>query len=247
MRGKTRNISVVVAGALALLLVAFAGTAVAKDKNRDRIPDRWEKKFKLSLKVDQSNKDQDRDKVDNLNEFQEGTNPRVKDTNRNGKADGKEDADGDGLNNAGEDESSNLPDDQDTDNDGVEDGEENAGVIASFDGTTLTIDLAGGGQVSGMVTDQTEIKCETEDEHEGDEGSGPLTASASSDEADDSGEDQSGEDQPGDESGEDQPGEDHNGGDDGNSVCTTADLTAGTAVHEAELEGTTFQEIELVK
>jgi hypothetical protein len=247
MRGKTRNISVVVAGALALLLVAFAGTAVAKDKNRDRIPDKWEKKFKLSLKVDQSNKDQDRDKVDNLNEFQEGTNPRVKDTNRNGKADGKEDADGDGLNNAGEDESSNLPDDQDTDNDGVEDGEENAGVIASFDGTTLTIDLAGGGQVSGMVTDQTEIKCETEDEHEGDEGSGPLTASASSDEADDSGEDQSGEDQPGDESGEDQPGEDDNGGDDGNSVCTTADLTAGTAVHEAELEGTTFQEIELVK
>jgi hypothetical protein len=90
----------------------------------------------------------------------------MRDTNHNGRPDGREDADHDGLNNRGEDETANLPDDRDTDNDGVRDGEENAGLIASFDGTTLTIDLAGGGQVSGTVDSTTEIKCENEDEHE---------------------------------------------------------------------------------
>jgi hypothetical protein len=237
MRGKLRTFSVAAAGALALMVVAFGGTAVAKDRNGDRIPDKWEKKFNLSLKVDQSNKDQDRDKVDNLNEFRERTNPRVKDTNHNGRPDGKEDSDHDGLNNMGEDQTANLPDDQDTDDNGVEDGEENAGMIASFDGTTLTIDLAGGGQVSGTVDSTTRIKCETEDEHEADDNSGPGTASSSSDD----GSDQSGENESGDDNGADESGED------GGSVCTTADLTPGTAVHEAELEGTTFEKVELVK
>ena len=242
MRGKLRTFSVAAAGALALMVVVFGGTAVAKDRNGDRIPDKWEKKFDLSLKVDQANKDQDRDKVDNLNEFRERTNPRVKDTNHNGRPDGKEDSDHDGLNNMGEDQTANLPDDQDTDNNGVEDGAENAGTIASFDGTTLTIDLAGGGQVSGTVDATTRIRCETEDEHEADDNSGsnsgPGTASSSSDD----GSDQSGENEPGDDNG----GASEGPGDDG-SVCTTADLTAGTAVHEAELEGTTFEKVELVK
>jgi hypothetical protein len=47
--------------AIAALFVA-ASSASAKDRNRDRIPDKWEKKFDLSVKVDQANKDQDRDK-----------------------------------------------------------------------------------------------------------------------------------------------------------------------------------------
>jgi hypothetical protein len=235
MRGKLRIFSVAAAGALALMIVAFGGTAVAKDRNHDHISDKWEKKFNLSLKVDQSNKDQDRDKVDNLNEFQEGTNPRDKDTDNDGRRDGREDADHDGLNNMGEDDTANLPDDQDTDNDGVEDGEENPGTIASFDGTTLTIDIAGGGQVSGIVDATTRIECETEDEHEVGDDSGPGVATASHDGSDDNsgpgGDDNSG------------PG---SGGDDGR-VCTTADLTPGTTVHEAELEGTTFEKVELVK
>ncbi|MGA8219608.1 MAG: hypothetical protein WB771_13680 [Solirubrobacterales bacterium] len=236
MRGKLRTFSVAAVGALALMVVAFGGTAVAKDRNRDHISDKWEKKFHLSLKVDQSNKDQDRDHVDNLNEFQERTNPRRKDTNHNGRPDGREDADHDGLNNMGEDRTANLPDDQDTDNDGVEDGAENAGVIAGFDGTTLTIDVAGGGQVSGTVDSTTAIKCETEDEHEADDISGPGTATASRDRGDD----QSGENQSGDDNGNQGPGE-------GGSVCSTADLTPGATVHEAELQATTFEKVELVK
>lgn len=235
MRGKVKAFSVAAAGALALTVVAFGGTAAAKDRNHDHISDKWEKKFHLSLKVDQSNKDQDRDHVDNLNEFQEGTSPRSKDTDNDGRPDGKEDSDHDGLNNMGEDQTANLPDDQDTDNNGIEDSEENPGTIASFDGTTLTIDIAGGGQVSGTVDASTRIRCETEDEHEMGDDHGSGTAVASHDgSSGESGDDNSG------------PG-DHSGPGDGGSVCTTADLTPGTAVHEAELEGTTFEKVELVK
>ncbi len=248
MRGKVRVFAVAAAGALALVLVAFGGSAVAKDRNHDQIPDKWEKKFHLSLKVDQANNDQDRDHVDNLNEFQEGTNPRVKDSNHNGRPDGKEDSDHDGLNNAGEDETANLPNDQDTDNDGIKDGAENAGTIASFDGTTLVIDLAGGGQVSGTVDQTTEIKCESEDQHESsdhaDDNSGPPTPTAgthtatASDQGSDNG---SGDDQSSDNN-ENESGDDNNG-----SNCTTADLLQNTPVHEAQLENGVFHEIELVK
>jgi hypothetical protein len=234
MRGKLRAFTVAAAGALALLVVAFGGTAVAKDRNHDHISDKWEKKFHLSLKVDQANKDQDRDKVDNLNEFQEGTNPRDKDSDNDGRKDGREDADHDGLNNRGEDETANLPDDQDTDNDGIEDGDENAGTIATFDGTTLTINVAGGGQVSGTVDASTRIRCRTEDEDEIGDDDAPVAA-ASHDGGDDNSGPGSGDDNGGDRSGG--PG----------VACTTADLTPGTAVHEAELEGTTFEKVDLVK
>lgn len=236
MTVKLRTLSVAAAGALVLLLAALGGTAVAKDRNHDRIPDRWEKRHHLSLRVDQSNRDTDRDKVDNLNEFQEGTNPRDKDSDNDGRRDGREDSDHDGLNNMGEDRSSNLPDDRDTDDDGVLDGEENAGTIASFDGTTLVIDLAGGtGQVSGLVTAATEIKCESEDSHEltdrSDDRSGSGKASVARHGADDP------------------PGDDRGGAGGGvdDRVCSTTDLAPGTAVHEAELAGTAFHEVELVK
>lgn len=241
MRSKARTFSVAAAGALALMLAAFGGTAVAKDRNHDQIPDKWEKRFHLSVKVDQSNRDQDRDKVDNLNEFQEGTNPRDRDSDNDGRPDGREDSDHDGLDNRGEDESANLPDDRDTDNDGVRDGDENASRIASFDGTTLVIDLAGGGQVSGTVDATTRIKCENEDQHEADDNrgpgpnSGPGNASASR-----HGDDDNTENEPGDDHGDHQMGDDER-------TCAAADLTPGTAVHEAELEGTTFEEVELVK
>jgi hypothetical protein len=229
---KARIITVGVAAVAALLVVA--GSASAKDRNRDRIPDKWEKKFHLSLKVNQANKDQDRDKVDNLNEFQEGTNPRRKDTDRDGRPDGREDADHDGLNNMNEDASANLPDDPDTDNDGVEDGDEVVGTIAGFDGTVLTIDLLAGGSVSGTVTADTRIKCETENEQEAEDETNDVARTS--------------DDGSGDSSGEDQSGDANEGpGGDDEHLCTTADLTAGTMVHEAELEGDVFEEVDLIK
>ena len=222
-------------GALTVALFAVGGTtAMAKDRNHDRIPDRWEKRFHLSLKIDQANRDQDRDKVDNLNEFEEGTNPRDADTDNDGRKDGREDADHDGLNNHNEDVSANLPDDPDTDNDQIEDGEEIVGTIASFQDPVLTISLANGGSITGNVTASTRIRCRTEDEQENEnEIENENEARASHDGSDD------------DNSG---PGSENEGPGDGDGrTCTTSDLTAGTAVHEAELEGGTFEKIDLVK
>lgn len=77
-----------------LALVAFATPAMAsaKDVNRDRIPDRWEKANKLSLKVDQRKKDQDSDGLRNRGEFLAGTNPRNADTDGDGVSDVSENA-----------------------------------------------------------------------------------------------------------------------------------------------------------
>jgi len=115
-------------------LLALAGLAAAKDGNDDRIPDHWEKRHNLSLKIDQSRRDQDHDQLRNRAEFRSGNDPR----------------------------------DRDSDDDGVVDGEENAGTIASFDAETgrLTIDLFGAEQISGLVTEETRIKCEDEHSHD---------------------------------------------------------------------------------
>ena len=217
---------------LALALVAvlgIAGTASAKsrDRNHDKLPDRWEHAHHLSLKVKQAKRDQDRDGLNNRGEFRAHTNPR----------------------------------DRDTDDDGIKDGDENAGTIKSFEDGVLTISLAGGGELSGTVDDETEIECHT---------AGDLKAHSSSDGDDDgaghdAGDDQ-GDDGPGDESGEDQGDDDgehhdsgddedgddvHEHGDDDDDQCSADALKAGTRVHEAELEvtskGKRWEELELIQ
>src|SRR3954452_10962586 len=117
-------------GAATLLALAasllLAAAASAHDRNRDRIPDRWEHAHHLSLHVNQVRRDQDHDGLNNRGEFRAHMNPR------------KADTDGDGIN----------------------DGDENAGTIASFENGVLTINLAGGGTLTGAVTDETEIECD---------------------------------------------------------------------------------------
>lgn len=207
-------------GALALL--AMPGLAAAKDRNRDHIPDRWEKKHHLSLKVNQARKNQDGDKLNNRAEFLAGDNPR----------------------------------DADSNNDGVMDGEDNAGTIVSFDEATgkLTINLFGGESISGFVNEETEIQCE---DHSG----AAMSSDGSSSDESQSGEDnggESGEGEPGDDHGEEAESGDDDGGegeeepaeDNGEAGnCTTADLTPGAVVKEAELkiaEGkATFEKVAL--
>lgn len=77
-------------GAVALLVMA--GPAVAKDRNHDRIPDRWEKRHRLSLNVNQARRDQDGDHLRNLAEFRAGDNPRNADSDGDGIPDGEENA-----------------------------------------------------------------------------------------------------------------------------------------------------------
>lgn len=216
-------------GALALL--AMPGLAAAKDRNHDHIPDKWEKRHHLSLKVNQAHKNQDGDKLRNRAEFLAGDNPRNADTN----------------------------------GDGVMDGEDNAGTIVSFDESSgkLTIDLFGGETISGLVNEETEIKCEDhsgasassdggEESESGDENGGEEGQVES---GEDNGEEQAGDDNGG--QGDEEPGDDNGGeeaednsgpGNEG-STCTTADLTPGAVVQEAELKvangQATFEKVEL--
>ena len=211
---KLRTAMLAIVGVLALALVA-AGPATAKDRNHDKIPDRWEKKHGLSLKVNQAKKDQDSDDLNNRGEFRSGSDPR----------------------------------DDDSDDDGVEDGDENAGTVASFDGTTLTIDLLNGGSITGTVTADTEIKCGDECNQDGSDDS----ARDPEDEDEDNSGPGSHSSGPGHE-GDDDHGEhgDHGHGEHGDEGdCSVDDLVEGAAIHEAELElsdgDAVFEEIELAK
>jgi hypothetical protein len=272
-----RRIITTLGAVLLLALFALPGAAMARghrhhprasaDRNHDRIPDRWEKRNHLSLRVNQAKRDQDRDGLNNLSEFRSHTNPRdadtdndgvndanedadhdgvdngneqdehtnpgVHDTNHNGTPDGSEDADHDGLDNHGEDVTGNDPENRDTDGDGTTDGHENAGKVTSFDGTTLVITLGNGQTVSGTVNGDTRIRCENEQEHEveADETGGSTTPQSHEDGGNDSG---------------------HHGHDGEHAhECSSADLTADTPVHEAELRSTStglvFEKVELVK
>jgi hypothetical protein len=73
-------------------ILALPGAAAAKDRNHDRIPDRWEKRHHLSTRVNQARRDQDRDHLRNRAEFEAETNPRDPDTDNDGIPDGQEHA-----------------------------------------------------------------------------------------------------------------------------------------------------------
>ena len=151
------------------------------------------------------------------------------------RANARGNPDRDRLSNLAEFRHHTNPRDADTDNDGTEDGNENAGRIQSFDANSgrLVITLFGGDTLSGQVNDQTEIECDNENENEANDQNDDNDRLARH------GDDNSG------------PGSENSGpgGDDENGTCTTADLTAGRVVDEAELhtEGgaAVFEEVEL--
>jgi hypothetical protein len=88
-----RPLLVLAASCLGLIaLLAVPSGAAAKDRNHDRIPDRWEKGHHLSLGVNQAHRDQDRDNLGNRGEFLAGDNPRDADTDNDGTEDGNENA-----------------------------------------------------------------------------------------------------------------------------------------------------------
>jgi hypothetical protein len=106
-------------------------TSARIDRNRDRIPDRWECRHNLSLKVKQTKLDPDRDGLNNQGEFQAGDDPHKADSDNDGVKDGNE--------HAGTIKSFQA-----------DPGSPNTG--------TLTIALDGGGTVTGKVTGGTECK-----------------------------------------------------------------------------------------
>jgi hypothetical protein len=208
--------------------------------------------------------DFDGDGLDNASEVALGLDPARADSDRDGVPDGDEDADGDGLSNAVEDELGQDPADADTDGDGVADGDENAGRVAAFDGTTLTIALAGGGTVSGTVDGDTEVYCDVEAGYEDEAAWSDEDDEAWSDEDEDESwdDDESGDDdadESGDGDGADlstvtarlaEEGDEDDAGDEDFSEDTgddcSAELVPGAVVHEAELEDGVFWAVELV-
>jgi hypothetical protein len=88
-----RKIALAVSVCLTASLV-LAGAVVAGDgdRNDDRIPDRWEKRHNLSLKVKQHRRDQDGDGLRNRGEWRAKLDPRDDDTDGDGTDDGDENA-----------------------------------------------------------------------------------------------------------------------------------------------------------
>jgi hypothetical protein len=196
--------------ALAVLgVLILPSAASARDRNHDRIPDRWEKKHDLSLHVKQTRRDQDDDGLRNLAEFKSHTDPR----------------------------------DKDSDDDGIRDDDENAGTITAIDGATLTIKTFAGDEVTGAVSDATEIECE----NEGDDSSRTL-AEHGDDDGDNSGPG-SGDDEGDDDRSGPGDGDGDHGDDDDEDECAPGALAVGAKVHEAELKltsaGAIWDEIEL--
>lgn len=109
---------------------------------------------------------------------------------------------------------------------------DNAGTVASFDGTKLTIKLSSdGSMVSGTVNDETEIECESVDMsqttfNKDDKGR---------DDHGDRGEDRGDRDDHGDRGDDRGDRGDDNDNDDNMENCDTSDLAPGTIVHEARL------------
>jgi hypothetical protein len=83
---------ILVLALLGSLLFAASASASGRDANGDRIPDRWEKKHGLSLKVKQTRRDQDKDGFKNRAEWRAQTDPRDGDSDDDGIEDGEENA-----------------------------------------------------------------------------------------------------------------------------------------------------------
>jgi hypothetical protein len=212
-------------GALALL--ALPGAAAAKDRNHDRIPDRWEKRHHLSMKVKQTARDQDRDHLRNRAEFLAGDDPRDRDSDDDGVMDGEENA---GTIASFDKDTGRL-------------------VINLFNGDTIA------GTVNDQTRiecdrDEDEIEHQgARASHDGQDNSGPGSGDDHSGPSAGEDEDHSG---PGPGTDEDHsgpgPGDDENDNE-REANCTTDALVVGAVVEEAELElengAATFEEIEL--
>jgi hypothetical protein len=148
--------------AASLLLLPAGALAKGRDRDHDRMPDKWEKKHHLNPRANAARRDPDRDHLSNLSEFRHHTDPQ------------KADTDGDDVDDAVEVHDGSNPDDPD----------EISGTVASFENGVLTIQLAGdgAGTVSGTVNDATRIECDgDENENEENDDDDAPAANASDD------------------------------------------------------------------
>jgi hypothetical protein len=216
-----RRLTTCAAAALgALALLALPGAAAAKDRNHDRIPDRWEKRHHLSTAVNQAQRDQDRDHLRNRAEFLAGDNPRDRDSDDDGVTDGNENA---GTITSFDAATGKL-------------------VINLFNGDTIS----GLVTESTRIKCEDESSPSTAmDERHGEEEPGEDNGGQGEEPGDDNGGEAADNSGPG--SSNSGPGRGDEDGEGAN--CATADLVPGATVEEAELElgngAATFDEVEL--
>lgn len=217
-----------VLGAVALL--AMPGLAVAKDRNHDRIPDRWEKRHNLSLTFNQARHDQDGDHLRNRGEFLAGDNPRDRDSDDDGVMDGSEQA---GTIASFDATTGRLVIDlfgTDTVAGFVTDETE---IKCDDSSSSAAMSSEGSGSGEAEPGDGEEVG-----DDNGGQGEEPGDDNGDDDQGDNSG------------PGSENSGPGHEGDDDnGDRVCTTAELVPGAVVEEAELKvrngQATFDEVEL--
>jgi hypothetical protein len=224
-RNRARLGALLAAALGAVALLALPGVAAAKDRNHDRIPDRWEKRHHLSLHVNQAGRDQDRDHLDNRGEFKAGDNPRDRDTDNDGVMDGEENA---GTIASFDQETGKL-------------------TINLFGGDTVTGFVTEDTRIEcGHHAEDNDGQASASDDGhsgpgDGDGHSGPGDGSEPTGTV--QGDDDN--DVPGANQG---PGDEDEHGDNGAS-CTTAALVVGATVEEAELEVSngkaTFEKVDL--
>jgi hypothetical protein len=223
-----------IAGAIAMSLLVLPAGALAKgrDRDHDRMPDKWEKAHHLNPRANDARKDADKDGLRNLSEFRHHTDPQAADS------------DDDGIDDNDEVENRTNPLKDDSDDDGVDDADEISGTIVSFQNNVLTIQLPGqgAGTVAATVNDATRIECDDEND---DDAQAPTAAASHDGSDDDAGNSGPGS---GDDDANHDAGDDH--GDD-NANCTATDLKQGARVHEAKLATASdgskaFTKIELV-
>jgi hypothetical protein len=81
-----------------LTAVLLVGPAIAKSSNakndRDRMPNGWEKKHGLNVRVNDAHEDPDADLLKNIAEFRNKTDPQDPDSDDDGFTDGAEVLDG---------------------------------------------------------------------------------------------------------------------------------------------------------
>ncbi len=75
---------------VACLALAASALGGSRDRDRDRLPDRWERKHHISTKAKSARQDPDRDGLANLGEFRAKTDPRDRDSDDDGLRDGAE-------------------------------------------------------------------------------------------------------------------------------------------------------------
>lgn len=179
--------------ATALLLLLTASPALARD--RDRLPDRWEKRYGLNLEKNDADRDRDRDGLSNYGEYRSRTNPRKKDTDRDGRRDAREDRDRDKVANAVELRFRFDPRDRDSDDDGIRDGRENAGTLTRVSASSVTIRLATRGTLTAALGEDFGVGCSG--------GSAPAGDDTPS-EPSENGDDETGEDLPAEDSSDEE-------------------------------------------